>query len=148
MPAPKLSESDVLRYSNRSTSRATVLRFYEKWRTKHGLGKRCDNPNCRFHTEPLVWNGKPLPLILDHTNGNRHDNRPENLRFLCPNCDSQLLTRGGKNKGRVQNLNDFGYELVEQDGRRSADVFPQGQRLKMSVRQVQAIVGPRTIETK
>jgi len=29
-----------------------------------------------------------LPLELDHINGDRHDNRLENLRILCPNCHS------------------------------------------------------------
>ena len=46
-----------------------------------------------------------LPLILDHANGVRHDNRPDNLRYLCPNCDSlQTVTRGGANRGRVQDV--------------------------------------------
>ena len=35
------------------------------------------------------WNGKPLTLEIDHLNGDAHDCRPENLRFLCPNCHSQ-----------------------------------------------------------
>ena len=38
------------------------------------------------------WMGKPLPLILDHINGVNNDNRVENLRFACSNCDSQLDT--------------------------------------------------------
>jgi len=49
------------------------------------------------------WQGKPMPLILDHINGVNNDNRIENLRFVCSNCDAQLTTyknRRGK-KGRV-----------------------------------------------
>lgn len=38
-----------------------------------------------------------LPLELDHINGDRHDNRLENLRILCPNCHSLQLTHRGKN---------------------------------------------------
>ena len=56
----------------------------------------------RIHTKPLEWNGQPLPLILDHVDGVNSDNRPEQLQFLCPNCDSQLRTRGGANKGKVK----------------------------------------------
>lgn len=49
-----------------------------------------------------VWQGKPLVLILDHRNGNRCDNRIENLRLLCPNCNSQQETFAGRNKGRYR----------------------------------------------
>ena len=44
------------------------------------------------------WNGKPLVLRLDHKNGQRSDHRLLNLRFLCPNCDSQTDTFCGRNK--------------------------------------------------
>ena len=43
------------------------------------------------------WNGKPMPLILDHINGINNDNRLENLRFVCSNCDSQLPTYKSRN---------------------------------------------------
>lgn len=46
------------------------------------------------------WNNKKLVLILDHINGVNNDNRIENLRLVCPNCNSQLSTFcGRKNKG-------------------------------------------------
>jgi len=39
-----------------------------------------------------------LPLELDHINGDRHDNRLENLRILCPNCHSMQPTHRGRNR--------------------------------------------------
>jgi len=44
------------------------------------------------------WNGKKLVLVLDHINGVSNDHRKENLRLLCPNCNSQQSTFAGRNK--------------------------------------------------
>jgi hypothetical protein len=44
-----------------------------------------------------VWRGKPLVLVLDHINGVKGDHRVENLRLLCPNCNSQTPTFSGRN---------------------------------------------------
>jgi hypothetical protein len=38
------------------------------------------------------WLGSPLTLAIDHINGDWHDNRLSNLRFLCPNCHAQTST--------------------------------------------------------
>ena len=48
-----------------------------------------------------TWRGKPMPLILDHINGVNNDNRLENLRFVCSNCDSQLDTYKSRNKKKT-----------------------------------------------
>jgi hypothetical protein len=45
------------------------------------------------------WNGRVIPLELDHINGRRDDNRLANLRVLCPNCHAQTDTYRGKNIG-------------------------------------------------
>jgi 5-methylcytosine-specific restriction endonuclease McrA len=46
------------------------------------------------------WRGSPLALVLDHINGEARDHRLENLRLLCPNCNSQTATFAGRNNRR------------------------------------------------
>lgn len=53
---------------------------------------------CAICNLPTQWNGKSLTLRLDHINGVHNDNRLENLRWVCPNCDSQLDTYCGRNQ--------------------------------------------------
>lgn len=47
------------------------------------------------------WNGNKISLILDHKNGVNNDNRLDNLRFVCPNCNATLDTHCKGSKGLI-----------------------------------------------
>lgn len=46
------------------------------------------------------WRDQPVPLVCDHVSGDSTDNRIENFRLVCCNCDAQLPTYKSKNRGR------------------------------------------------
>lgn len=75
---------------NSSYSRSTAKRYILHYGL---LPYTCSECNL-----PPEWNRKPLVLTLDHKNGTSDDHRLENLRWLCPNCNSQTDTFCGKRK--------------------------------------------------
>lgn len=73
-----------------TADQSTLRRWYLKGAyTEH---------KCSLCGQLPTWQGKELTLILDHINGIRNDDRLENLRWVCPNCNAQLDTTNGKNK--------------------------------------------------
>ena len=78
-----LFEQGKLKYRNRI--RDILLERYGN------ICKICNN------TE---WNKQPIPLQVDHIDGNAANNLPSNLRMICHNCDALLPTFAGKNRGK------------------------------------------------
>jgi len=56
-------------------------------------GNKC--PICG--NEP-IWMGKKLVFVIDHIDGDCSNNKRQNIRFICPNCDSQTDTFKSKTK--------------------------------------------------
>lgn len=73
---------------NSTADQSTLRRFYLK---------KYPQEKCSICGQITEWNNLKLILILDHINGNNHDNREENLRWVCPNCNSQLSTTNARN---------------------------------------------------
>ena len=72
---------------------------------------------CEICGHNKIWNGKELTMTLDHINGNNHDNRIENLRWICPNCGSQLDTFAGRNR-TTDNINRLKKDILSNKKKR------------------------------
>lgn len=68
--------------------------------SSHNLKKRLIKEGMKDHIcescQLISWLDKPVPLELDHINGDHNDNRIENLRLLCPNCHAQTDNYRGR----------------------------------------------------
>lgn len=56
------------------------------------------------------WMGKEIPLIMDHIDGNSENNDLGNLRLICGNCDMQLPTFAGRNRGNGRHYRRLRYK--------------------------------------
>jgi hypothetical protein len=88
---PKKPLSEILTTGSTYSRSSLKRRLYEE-----GLKQR----RCELCGQGEVWRGKRMSLILDHINGERDDNRIENLRIVCANCAATLDTHCGR-KNRV-----------------------------------------------
>ena len=66
------------------------------------------NYKCDICKRSNIWNDRELVLILDHIDGDASNNRRDNLRLICPNCDSQLDTYKSKNKNSSRHYYRYG----------------------------------------
>lgn len=84
--------SDILRLEpHRETPRncASVRKAMLAYGVQH---------KCVICGQTPTWQGSALTLQIDHINGDRRDNRPENVRFCCPNCHSQTPNFSGRKR--------------------------------------------------
>lgn len=70
------------------------------WLKKYFLEDQ--NNKCDICGIGNVWNDKPLIFVMDHIDGNAGNNKRDNLRLVCHNCDSQLDTYKSKNKNSAR----------------------------------------------
>jgi len=89
----KISLSDIL-ISGSTYQNTTALK---KRLYREGIKE----PICEKCGQNEIWRGMYISMILDHINGVHNDNRIENLRILCPNCNAALPTHCGRNIRRT-----------------------------------------------
>lgn len=88
---PRKSPEEVL--VKHGTKRRTRTAMLRRALREIGVPGRC--AECGTAPE---WCGRPMTLEIDHINGDWSDDRPEDLRLLCPNCHATTGTwcRGGR----------------------------------------------------
>lgn len=97
------------KYTNKSNGKLEDYEIFienSTYNNGYNLKKRLYNNGlkerkCELCGQDELWNGKKMSLILDHINGVHNDNRLENLRIVCPNCNATLDTHCGKNKKQI-----------------------------------------------
>ncbi|KES07143.1 HNH endonuclease [Streptomyces toyocaensis] len=96
------------RYNQRRRAAAEILvedtsehaRRIPGSRLKRAMREAGVQERCALCDIEPVWLGEPLPLEVDHIDGNWRNNRLGNLRLLCPNCHSTTDSYRGRSKGQ------------------------------------------------
>jgi Zn finger protein HypA/HybF involved in hydrogenase expression len=130
--------ADVLVEGSSYSRKKLKLRLYET-----GLKQR----SCELCGQGEVWRGKPMALILDHVNGVPDDNRLENLRIVCPNCNSTFDTHcGRKNRAGRRDCRGCGRSFSPRHSRQKYCSAECGSRQADRVRRLKPVPSTRRVE--
>ena len=91
-----------------------ILVEHSTYRNRRALKNRLYSSGLKARTCELcgqgeLWRGRRMSLILDHVNGVHDDNRLENLRIVCANCNATLDTHCGKQLRRLYQERSCGH---------------------------------------
>ena len=98
----KFCSRNCQKVNNWDVAKANLLQNGFDNKSKHQNAKRylleLHSGKCQL-CHLSEWMCKPMPLVLDHINGNSEDGALTNLRVICNNCDALTDTYKNKNKG-------------------------------------------------
>ena len=94
-------EHSNIRYCSRVCQKADTANKFKAGlvKSRPTLFKQINVNSCML-CGAAEWLGHPLPLEVDHIDGDASNNSPDNLRIICPNCHSITATWKGRNKGK------------------------------------------------
>ncbi|MFE9607035.1 HNH endonuclease signature motif containing protein [Streptomyces sp. NPDC006012] len=81
---------------------AATARRMQSSRLKRAMLERGLDEHCAMCGVAPVWLGEPLPLEVDHIDGDWRNNEIQNLRLLCPNCHSTTDNYRGRGSRSVR----------------------------------------------
>jgi hypothetical protein len=99
----KYSHQRVLRKEIITINAKLVDSKKDKWYLIETRGHRCEQ--CGLEK----WLSSPVPLVLDHIDGNSDDDSLINVRLLCHNCNALTPTFCGRNKGKGRHTKRASY---------------------------------------
>jgi hypothetical protein len=119
---------EILVASKKSREKSRLLR-----RALQESGREYICECCKLKPE---WNKKPLTLQVDHIDGDWTNCCKENLRFLCPNCHTQMPTYCNQGKRKTKRCANCNAKITMKSKhcRRCAAIFrPQTDNNKRKV---------------
>lgn len=104
---PRINNDEFFLKNTNHSSHHTRIRLF-KSKIKE---EKCES--CKLEK----WLDKPIPLEVDHIDGDKFNNELSNLRILCANCHAQTSSYRGRSKKRYARV----AQLVS-----AADLNPAG----------------------
>ena len=97
----KIPLKDVCIENSTYTLQTLKIRLFKELNWEH----KCSFCNLKEWKSIMTNKIEPIPLELDHINGNNKDHRLINLRLLCNNCHATTPTYRGRNVKHIKKEN-------------------------------------------